>query len=232
MSKVLQTGLEPITRETLNDRVYAELKKAIIAGRFEPGAVMSIRGLATALGTSAMPVRDSVRRLATEQALEILPNRSLKLPEITAERFEEIRSVRVMLEGYAMEEMAKRVKPDMVVRLDAINKKMQMAGANSEEFLPENQRFHFEIYRASENRVILPMIESLWMQIGPLLHLVINEFGIKASATHHNAIVAALRAQDPKAAREALEADINAAAAMILDYINSKADREGAKARS
>ena len=65
------------------------------------------------------------------------------------------------------------------------------------------------------------MIESLWMQIGPMLHLVINELGIKASTKWHNAIVVALRAGDPKAARTALESDINDAAALILEYIQA-----------
>ena len=229
MNDVAQIGLEPVTRETLNDRVYAELKKAIIAGRFEPGAVMSIRSLSEALGTSAMPVRDAVRRLATEQALEMLPNRSLKLPRMTAERFEQIRQVRVILEGFAMEEMARRADSATIAELDAINQAMRRAGANPQEFLLENQRFHFTIYRASQNRVILPMIESLWMQIGPMLHLVINELGIKASTKWHNEIVVALGAGDPHAARTALESDINDAAALILEYIRAIANPEDSR---
>jgi len=229
VNDVAQIGLEPVTRETLNDRVYAELKKAIIAGRFEPGSVMSIRSLSAALGTSAMPVRDAVRRLATEQALEMLPNRSLKLPRMTAERFDEIRQVRVILEGFAMEEMARRANSKIIAELDAINRAMRSSSAKPPEFLLENQKFHFTIYRASQNRVILPMIESLWMQIGPMLHLVINELGIKASTKWHNAIVSALRADEPKAARAALESDINDAAMLILDYIQANAVAKGSR---
>ena len=53
----------------------------------EPGQRFTLRGLAAAIGTSAMPVREAVTRLAAEQALEVLPNRAIRVPLMTRERF-------------------------------------------------------------------------------------------------------------------------------------------------
>src|SRR5689334_12044490 len=92
-------GLSKLARETLHDRVYDEVKKAIMGAEIEAGEPMTIRALATELGTSVMPVREALRRLVAERALELLPNRSVMLPVMTPERFEEIARIRIALEG-------------------------------------------------------------------------------------------------------------------------------------
>ena len=75
-----------LERETLHDRAYLELKKAIMSGAIRPGATITIRAMATALGTSPMPVREALRRLVAERALEMLPTRSVTLPLMVASR--------------------------------------------------------------------------------------------------------------------------------------------------
>src|SRR3954467_23957 len=90
-------GLARLERETLHERAYDEVKKAIMGGAIAPGAPMTIRALAKALGTSVMPVREALRRLVAERALELLPNRSVTLPVMTAEKFDEIVRIRLAL---------------------------------------------------------------------------------------------------------------------------------------
>ena len=46
--------LARITHATLYDKVYEELRNALMNGRFLPGEVLTIRGVAHALGTSVM----------------------------------------------------------------------------------------------------------------------------------------------------------------------------------
>ena len=76
----LGSSIGPIERETLNDRVYRELKNSIMAGAFKPGAELTLRSVAEALGTSFMPVRDAMRRLVTERGLEMRPSRTIAIP--------------------------------------------------------------------------------------------------------------------------------------------------------
>jgi DNA-binding GntR family transcriptional regulator len=123
-----------------------------------------------------------------------------------------------------MSEMAALVDERTIVSLRQINENMQRCAHEPSLFLAENQLFHFTIYRASNNPVVLPMIESLWMQIGPVLNLVTTELGIKAATHHHSEIISNLEKKDPKGARRALEADINDAAATILAYMQPSKD--------
>ncbi|MBN9271025.1 MAG: FCD domain-containing protein, partial [Mesorhizobium sp.] len=94
-----------------------------------------------------------------------------------------------------------------------------------------NQRFHFEIYRACGSAVLMPMIESLWLQSGPCIRVAIYAFsdaGEVDTARYHRAIVAALAAQDAEAAREALVADISRPFAYLRSKLESDAEnREG-----
>ena len=49
-------ALSPVVRETLHDRVYAELRRSLIHGMFDAGQMMRIQDLAATLNTSTMPV--------------------------------------------------------------------------------------------------------------------------------------------------------------------------------
>jgi DNA-binding GntR family transcriptional regulator len=56
------TALKRIEREPLWDLAHTQLQDALLAGRFEPGKVLTLRSLAESFGTSITPVRDAVTR--------------------------------------------------------------------------------------------------------------------------------------------------------------------------
>src|SRR5262245_13315456 len=64
----------------LEDAAYAQMRQALIDGRFSPGQTFTIRALAQAFGTSPMPVRDALKRLVAERGLDLLRNRSVIVP--------------------------------------------------------------------------------------------------------------------------------------------------------
>ena len=106
----LAVHLAPVTRETVQDRVYRELRRALIHGRFNPGEVLTIQGLATILATSTMPVREALSRLISERALEALPNRSVRVPLVDAGRLEDLLRARIVIEGAAFDMAAARLE--------------------------------------------------------------------------------------------------------------------------
>src|SRR2546430_826839 len=63
------TALKRIEREPLWDLAHAQLQDALLAGRFEPGTVLTLRSLAESFGTSITPVRDAVTRLVAQGVL-------------------------------------------------------------------------------------------------------------------------------------------------------------------
>ena len=57
----------PIDRESLSRRVYRDLRDMLISGQLQPGERLTLDGVAKALGTSHMPVREAMRQLAAER---------------------------------------------------------------------------------------------------------------------------------------------------------------------
>jgi len=232
MTGQMETGatLAPVGRDTVQDRVYSELRRALIGGLFAPGQTLTIRQLADALMTSTMPVREALGRLITEQALEALPNRSIRVPPVTPERIEDLLRARMLIEGEAIERAASRMTPRLVATIRAIMAEWEdMRLAADPETVDQevklNRDFHFEIYRACGSAVLLPMIESLWLQSGPFTRAAIyafSEAGAHDSARFHHAIVAALEAGDGKAARAALIDDISRPFAYLKDKLTKE----------
>lgn len=219
-------GFVKIHREPLHERVYAEIRKVIMSGALEPGATVTIRSLAEAVGTSTMPVRDAVRRLVAERALEMRANRTIALPRLTAERYAEIIRIRVALEGMAAESAAEQISPAALARLRELDGEMRRCGAAGPGYLRINQAFHFTIYRAAEQPVLLGIIESLWLQIGPMLNHVRNGGGYHPAMEHHRAMIEALQNGNGAKVRKAIAADLQGAAEMVINALETEGEHE------
>ncbi|MFG1345940.1 GntR family transcriptional regulator [Xanthobacter autotrophicus DSM 431] len=220
----LDARMGRIVRQTLANQVYGDLKELLLAGRAAPGERFTLRGLASAIGTSAMPVREAVSRLVAENALEVLPNRAVRVPLMPQARFVELRLIRVSLEGLAAataatsateEEIAEVVRHERLFAAEREKKKPDGAAA-----MRHNKNLHFALYRAAHMPTLMQMIEGLWLQIGPVLNLDFRAGPARVregeAHVHHAALVAALRARDAEAARAALVADIWSAGDFIL----------------
>jgi DNA-binding GntR family transcriptional regulator len=220
--------LTPVARETVQEKVYGELREALMRGRFAPGAAVTLRGLADALGTSPMPIRAALHQLVAEQALVVRPNRTVIVPRLTAERFNEIRHIRVALEGMMTGEAARKIAPADIERLSKAYEAMDAAVAKEQVpvYLSKNQEFHFTIYRAAQMPSALRLVENLWMQVGPVLNFLLARENARPSLylsrsdgvfqKYHRAALVALRRRDAAAARQSIADDINEAADFLL----------------
>jgi DNA-binding GntR family transcriptional regulator len=195
----------------------------LISGRIAPGSVITIRRLAASFGTSPMPVREALRRLVAERALDMLPTRSVTLPVITPERFDEICRIRVTLEGLVTEAAAGLIRAEELRQMQQANAEMwRLKRQQTAVYLAKNQEFHFVLYQAAGMPTAMQMIESLWLQAGPLLNLALSEFGLKVGQDHHQSLLDALAKRDGKAARQAIQDDISDAAGIIRKFLQSR----------
>src|SRR6202451_1581370 len=108
-------GFVRIARETVQERVYSALRDQLMRGGFEPGQKLKIAELAEAFGTSAMPVRDALNRLAVERALETLPSRTVRVPTLSKDALQDLRETRFAIEGLAISRAASNMTAHSVV---------------------------------------------------------------------------------------------------------------------
>lgn len=204
----------------LHDVAYGKIREAMMEGRFAPGQTFSLRALAEVFGTSAMPIRDALKRLVAERALELRPSGTVVLPPMTRARFQEILQTRLALEPLLASRGAARVSESEIRAMAQDHADMCAASRrkNARAFLAANRRFHFRLYEAAASTVMLPIVEGLWMQVGPHLHRI---FGARSSAVdeadhHHLDLLRALRRQDGNGAARAVFDDLSHAADGIL----------------
>jgi len=199
-------------------RVYRALARGLMAGMFSPGEAVTLRILARRLGTSAMPVRGAVSRLIAERALVLLPNRSVIVPRMSRARFIELTETRQALEGMVTEAACARATPALLRKLSEVNDAMKrcIAASDFRGALSHNMVFHFTLYEGAGKPVVLALIEMLWLQAGPFLALSLTIPGVRWTARHHHAVLAALRASLVSSARRAIEADIEESRTQLL----------------
>jgi DNA-binding GntR family transcriptional regulator len=231
-------ALSPVGRETLHDRVYAELRRSLIHGLFDAGEMMRIQDLAETLQTSTMPVREALGRLVSEQALEALPNRSVRVPTITRERLDDLARARCLIEGQITALALPNLSAEDFEQLKQLTVACETAfrsddGDRAHKTSELNHAFHFYIYRAAGSAVLIPIVESLWLQSGPYVRAAahIHDEHRDIPATHHHwALIEALERGDAKGSIKALTDDITRSFNLIrgrLDAVND--DEKAAK---
>ncbi len=204
-------------RPHLNRWVYEQLRDALVTGHFVPGRSITLRGVAEELGVSPMPVREALRQLVAERALEMQGNRRIAVPAMSATRLEELARARSLLEP----ELAVRALPhvDMarLERLKSLDRAVDAALAQgaAEAYVRANYEFHMGLYRAAPSQVLLPLVESLWLQVGPFLRLIVGRLGTASFVDRHRAALRAIEAGDSDRLREAIAADIADGAAIL-----------------
>jgi len=206
-------GVVPIQRETVQDRIHHQLRDLLMRGRFQPGQPLKIQEMADLFGTSTQPVREAIRQLVAEKALEALPNRTARVPVLDLERMEDLRRARIAIEGLAAEMAASRASPADLAHLATLVdiEKAADEAAQAELSVAQNQAFHFHLYRLSGSTVLPPIIEGMWLQIGPYIRKSAEFFDAREGrgAEFHVEIMAAMQRRDGTKVRQAIEADIN-----------------------
>ncbi|MDF1774741.1 MAG: GntR family transcriptional regulator [Rhizobiaceae bacterium] len=219
-------GLEPIARATLQEQVYQQLRNRIMTGFFQPGQPLSTRSVAEAAGVSVMPVRDALRRLEVENALVVGNNRTLQVPILDVDTLQEISAMRIALEGLAVERAMPAINTDDVAVLRNLCGVMNdsILSGDIDKYLEANWAFHNRIYERSSSEIMLSVIESLWLRMGPYFRLTAKDKNHldNAMKIHHD-IVEAMRTGDCAAARSAVVADIEAAAGDLSQWLAQQA---------
>lgn len=195
---------------TTQECVYLRLRNAILIGSIVPGSALTIRGLAEYLSLSPTPVREAVRRLSSEHAIEILGNRRITIPEMTAGRFEELTRLRIAVEIHAGKRALPYVSDILIEKMTEADDLMDIAvrEENFDSLTILNQKFHRLLYSANPNQTVMPIVESVWLQLGPFQRQVLNAIKSHYVVDRHKEIISALQARDARTLAVAIEADV------------------------
>lgn len=195
---------------TTQDHAYLRLRNAIMLGALAPGTALTFRGLAGQLGLSPTPIREAVRRLSSERAIEVLENRRLRIPVMTPGRFDELVRLRIALETHAAARALPWLSDVEIEALAEIDDQMDVALATGDldGLTRLNQQFHKRLYGLNPDQAVIPLIESVWLQLGPFQRRAIEHLDAAGPADRHKEMLAAMRARDAGALGAAVLNDV------------------------
>ncbi|TCP61328.1 DNA-binding GntR family transcriptional regulator [Rhodovulum bhavnagarense] len=193
-----------------HENVYRTIRDMILRGDFAPGQPVTIQGLAELLGAGMTPVREAIRRLTSEGALQFQGNRRVSVPELTEAQIDEILFARTILEPELARIAATRVTVEELCALTTTDAALDAAieRGDAQGYLHHNYRFHMTLYEASGAEVLLPLVRTLWLRAAPSLRVMCGLFGTRNLPDMHQMALEALRRGDAEAVARALEADI------------------------
>jgi DNA-binding GntR family transcriptional regulator len=197
---------------TISKRAVTEIRTAILTGNLPPGSPIHQEKLAAKLGVSREPVRKALVLLEQEGLVNIV-GRSVIVAPVDDQFITEIYGFREVVEGYVAALVAARKDFDARRLRRILASGRKSVGSSSVDRLIElDQAFHNELYRASENRVVLEVMETQWNHIyrAMIADLSMDSFQ-KHSWDEHARIVDAILRRQVARARTLASAHIRAA---------------------
>jgi DNA-binding GntR family transcriptional regulator len=224
-AKTLPKTLSPVARNTLQEQVYTQIRESLIDGRFRPGQTLTIRDLAQQLGTSVMPVREALHKLTVEQVLDMTVARSVKVPALSADKFQEICDARILLEGHLAVLASQRADTDDLARIEEANGEFVAAKISRDPtlMLRRNREFHFAIYSAAHHPTLFDLVEPLWVRCGPSMLALFEELGSdhikRAASKTHQTTLEGVRSRNSSQAERGIVEDIRATSATYRKHL-------------
>ncbi len=193
-----------------HELTYVQLRDMVLTGVLAPGQAVTIQGLIRDLGAGMTPVREAIRRLTAEGALQLHGNRRVSVPNLTEALIDQIGFARLAIEPRIAELAAPRLSDEAIARLAEIDAAINpaIAAGDIPAYLTGNHHFHFTLYEASGAQVLVDIAQSLWLRFGPSLRVVAARHLANREPDLHVTALAAIRAGDGPALSRAVRADI------------------------
>lgn len=211
---------ESVSDNTSKERIYKELRRAIIMGHLDPDARLAVQELAEKYGSSVTPVRDALQMLGQEGLVSIKPRSGYFVTSMTLKQLRDILELREVLEVAAVERAAARIDERQLDQLAHVH--AGYTGDDDESYdryTDENRRFHRLVAEASGNEELAAMLTQVHDRLARFM--VMRRAG-KTQPDTHARIVEALRVHDVAGARQAMVDEIKETRDTLLDQVVTK----------
>ncbi|MDO4568520.1 MAG: GntR family transcriptional regulator [Clostridia bacterium] len=142
------------------DWVFQVIRTAIVRGVLPGGMPLRQDEISAALSVSHIPVREAFRQLEAQGLVRIYPNRGAVVTKLTKDDMANIMDTRIMLELGALKSAFPFLTDAILDEAESIIH--QSEGETDLHTIEDlNLKFHFTLYKCSNNDVLLQLIEQL-----------------------------------------------------------------------
>lgn len=209
-ARKIPVQVEDESRLPAHELIYRQLRDQVLFGDLAPGQAVTIQGLTDSLGAGMTPVREAIRRLIAEGALEFQGNRRVSVPVLSADNISELILARQWLDPHLTLRATERASLKDLDALTVLDESLDHAIASGDlrGYLELNYRFHQTIYRIAAAPILAEMAEGLWLRFGPSLRVVCGRIGTQNLPDKHKDMLAAMHARDAETAAKAIRDDV------------------------
>lgn len=223
---------------SLSQQVYDQLHEKIRSGELRPGARLVNRTLAAEFGTSTIPVREAISRMASEGLLELTPGAGayVRVPDLN--ELGELYDIREALEVLAAVEATRLAGDSLGIELrsvcerfkeiaNSIDRAGHASATQFSRWLECEEQFHMKIVAASRNRWLVKMVKDLRV-ISQVFAAhrgapkMLTQSLAKAALKQHETFLDILEARDVDKARAWMAQHIRSGRESVLAHIASQ----------
>jgi DNA-binding GntR family transcriptional regulator len=214
-----------IHHESLEDKIYTQLRSLIVGRQLLPGERILVDQLAAEMGVSRTPILNAFRRLGQEGVVEVLPRRGIYVRRYGKAEMVRLFAVREVLDGLATR-LATTTIP--LAEIEEFSRAFEshdpspMAPPAIRRYVELDRAFHCRLVELADNDQLRAAMDSINMR------LFVWQDGVVRSPAEtipeHLAILDALRRRDPDGAEAAMRLHIRRS----LEQLQREAEAEEA----
>lgn len=205
-----------------HDEAYAHILAALRSGRYRTGERLIAETIATEIGTSRMPVREALRRLAAEGLVTLRANRGATVNAPDTKEMQEVFEMRAVLEGLAVRLAVPRLTPGDLRQLEMLLQDMEPQSELQADWTSAHRRFHEALCARSESPRLMRQIASLHSVVEPHMRVWASMEGRHVGTReHHESLLEIIRRGDPEACEQAMRLHVMATVPDLMRHMQS-----------
>ena len=149
--------------QLLRTQVYEYLRNELKDENLKPGMFVSMNQIMIKLSISRTPLRDALLQLQTEGFVTFLPQRGIRINELSQQDIEDLYEMLGALDSRAMLSVFKQIGPPEIEHLSVINQEMltNISESTFNRYWDLNTEFHNSYLNLSSNAPLLNQINII-----------------------------------------------------------------------
>jgi len=208
----------------LHETVIDRLRDMIVQGELAPGAKLVERVLCERLGVSRTPLREAIKRLASEGLVALQPNRGAIVTALTLEQVRETFAVIGALEALAGQLACRNITDAQLAEIRALHFEMLACHARGDlaGYFRCNQAIHVAIVAAGGNRTLAATYRHLNAHVLRARYMAnLSRERWDRAVAEHEAMLNALAARDGERLQRLLSEHLGAKMMAVLAAVQS-----------
>ena len=190
------------------EKIFKTIRDRIVYMEYPPGKLLPEKDLCDEFKVSRTPIREAIQKLKEMKLVTVIPRYGTYVSPVDINEIRSAFEVKIKLEGLAGEVAAKRITADKLAEMKALIEKADaLLKVDGHRHLIEiDAQFHEIIYQATQNPILLEMLENLHSRCARLWNSALSEvIPIATIITQLKEIYSCLERRDSQKARQLME---------------------------